>query len=66
VLTDEQQRKKSSNLKFVYDLPTSKEDVHDIINELETPENVLIALQRIKDLHNPAVGSTDADQRQLA
>jgi hypothetical protein len=64
-LSEEQQRRKSPNLRYVYDLPTSKEDVVALIDELGSDENVLIALQRIKDLHNPHTVA-DADKKQKA
>ena len=54
-LSEEQIKKKSSKLKFVYQLPTTKEEVLKVISELESEEDVLIALQRIRDLHNPTL-----------
>lgn len=54
-LSDEQTKKNSSKLKFVYQLPTTKEEVMKVISELESEEDVLIALQRIRDLHNPTL-----------
>jgi len=55
VLTPEQANRKSSTLKFVYALPRSKDEVLTLIKGLDSDENVLIALQRIRDMHNPAV-----------
>jgi len=55
VLTPEQANRKSSTLKFVYALPSSKDEVLTLIKGLESDEDVLIALQRIRDMHNPAV-----------
>jgi hypothetical protein len=36
-------------------LPSSKDEVLTLIKGLDSDENVLIALQRIRDMHNPAV-----------
>ena len=55
MLTPEQANRKSSTLKFVYALPSSKDEVLTLIKGLDSDENVLIALQRIRDMHNPAV-----------
>ena len=62
-LSDEQIKKKSSKLKFVYELPTTKEEVLKVMNELESEEDVLIALQRIRDLHNPTLQPIESRQK---
>ena len=68
VLTAEQASRKSSTLKFVYELPQSKEDVLALVDQLESEESVLIALQRIRDLHNPSLitSSLEAENREKA
>jgi len=68
VLSAEQTKRKSSTLKFIYELPASKEDVLNLINELDSEESVLIALQRIRDLHNPSLitSSLDIEKREKA
>jgi hypothetical protein len=65
VLTPEQANRKSSTLKFVYALPSSKEEVLNLLKDLDSEENVLIALQRIRDMHNPAI-IADPESRQKA
>ena len=37
----------------------------DIINELDNEEDVLIAIQRIKDLHNPMLVANNDKKEQL-
>jgi len=49
----------------VYALPNSKEEVLSLIKGLESDENVLIALQRIRDMHNPAF-ITEPENREKA
>ena len=54
-LSQEQMLKKTPTLKFVYDLPNSKEALCKTIESFKNAEEVLIGLQRIRDVHNPAL-----------
>ena len=50
-LTEEQEA--SKEVKFVFDLPKSKENLFNLLDDLKTKENTLISLSRIRVLHNP-------------
>jgi hypothetical protein len=61
-LTQEQMLKKTATLKFVYDLPTSKEHLVKTIESFKNAEEALIGLQRIRDVHNPALLKKTANE----
>ena len=43
----------SKEVRFVMSLPTTKEKLQDLLDELKTEENTLIGLSRIRVFYNP-------------
>ena len=52
-LTSEQEA--SKEVKFVFDLPTTREAIANLLKEFKTKENTLIGRQRIRDFYNPTL-----------
>jgi hypothetical protein len=63
-----QEQKESKKVKFVFDkLPAlDKQSMLDFITTLGEPDNVLIALQRIRDYYNPDLRENECHKQEYS